>query len=667
VLTLNGSKLQAVTTDITLATILTVLNLDRNKIDLLAPDIAELEYLEALHLRQNQLATLPWEIGGLVELQFLDLGQNKFKELPGVVGTLTALRTLVLDDNALPKLPNSIGDLVLLERLNIDQNEIALLPPSLPRLTALTLLDVSNNGLKSLPHKLGHMVGLQELYAHNNELTYVPASIETCSNLHTLTFSNNLLTELPYGVSYLTNLTHLSVKNNQISVLSPGLSQNVLLVQFELDDNPIKDPPLLVLQQGFIAVMAYLQRMFDVKTTGHVDLRDLELKDMPADLLGVLGAGDTKTGSRPSTAGSKKGRKTKGPAPIQKLSLTGNKLEYLPAFVGELSSLRELKMDDDLIEPPLHIRNEGISMMQVYLRRIVTAKAQLNLDLRGMLLKEVKLHYYKLESLTSCDLGSNLLTAVPDEVFRYTDLSWLDLSNNLLTQLPRELEVLAGLRQIDARSNQIEHVPAEIFQRSALCTLMLANNRIYALGGPAPAHLRERQSGEDVDAYAEFQKLYKDSFGSKQGRGNGSNGDGNLADVGGGGGGGWGWGELDLGSLQNLVMTDNQLETIPQLAGSAVFFMIVIACEKQCGCTLRAGEQQGSERARERKSERARGGHICYQIGISCGISGPHVGWFLHTLARSRMLPCAINASASKCQLTNCAHTCTHTHTFSHS
>jgi Leucine-rich repeat (LRR) protein len=427
-------------------------------------------------------------------------------------------------------------------------------------------------------------VGLQELYAHNNELTYVPASIETCSNLHTLTFSNNLLSELPYGVGYLTNLTHLSVKNNHISVLSPGLSQNVLLVQFELDDNPIKDPPLLVLQQGFKAVMAYLQRMFDVKTTGHVDLRDLELKDMPADLLGVLGAGDTKTGSRPSTAGSKKGRKTKGPAPIQKLSLTGNKLEYLPAFVGELSSLRELKMDDDLIEPPLHIRNEGISMMQGYLRRIVTAKAQLNLDLRGMLLKEVKLQYYKLESLTSCDLGSNLLTAVPDEVFRYTDLSWLDLSNNLLTQLPRELEVLADLRQIDARGNQIEHVPAEIFERSALCTLMLANNRIYALGGPAPAHLRarargvftisdegeERESGEDVDAYPQFQKLYKDSFGSKQGHGNGSNGGGNPADVGGGGGAGWGWGELDLGSLQNLAMSDNQLETIPQLAGSAV-------------------------------------------------------------------------------------------------
>ena len=125
------------------------------------------------------------------------------------------------------------------------------------------------------------------------------------------------------------------------------------------------------------------------------------------------------TGSRPATAQGAKGkgkRKKAGPVPITRLSLTGNKLQYLPAFVGELSSLRHLKLDDDLVEPPLHIREEGIPMMQQYLRRFVTAKAQLHLDLRGMLLTDCQLHFYKLSSLTSCDLGNNQLTAVPDEV-----------------------------------------------------------------------------------------------------------------------------------------------------------------------------------------------------------------------------------------------------------
>ncbi len=60
-------------------------------------------------------------------------------------------------------------------------------------------------------------------------------------------------------------------------MLSPGLSQNVLLVNLEYENNPIEDPPQLVLQQGFKSVMGYLQRMFDVTKTGHVDLRDLQV------------------------------------------------------------------------------------------------------------------------------------------------------------------------------------------------------------------------------------------------------------------------------------------------------------------------------------------------------------------------------------------------------
>ena len=36
------------------------------------------------------------------------------------------------------------------------------------------------------------------------------------------------------------------MRNNKIAVLSPGLSQNILLVTLELEENPIEDPPELV-------------------------------------------------------------------------------------------------------------------------------------------------------------------------------------------------------------------------------------------------------------------------------------------------------------------------------------------------------------------------------------------------------------------------------------
>ncbi len=44
-----------------------------------------------------------------------------------------------------------------------------------------------------------------------------------------------------------------------------------------------------------------------------------------------------------------------------------------------------------------------------------------------MIMKDVNLNYYKLVSLTSCDLDFNSLTSIPNEVFKYTDLSSLYL------------------------------------------------------------------------------------------------------------------------------------------------------------------------------------------------------------------------------------------------
>jgi hypothetical protein len=273
-LVMNHWRLQAITTDITLASMLTVLNVDSNQIELFSPDIANLKSLVELHVRQNQVATLPWEFVGLSDsLLLADFGENKFKEVPGVVGTLSSLQTLFLDHNNLSKLPNSIGDLVWLERLSVEHNSLVSLPPTLPRLTTLLQLDVSFNQLRSLPLGIGRMVGLQELCVHNNQLQFLPESLCQCTDLHTLALSHNEVAEIPVKVSQLTNLTHLSFRCNHIAMIPPALSRNVLLVSMDYAENPIADPPQLVLDEGFQSVMDYLKRMFDVTFTGHLDLR----------------------------------------------------------------------------------------------------------------------------------------------------------------------------------------------------------------------------------------------------------------------------------------------------------------------------------------------------------------------------------------------------------
>ena len=273
-LVMNHLKLKAVTTDVTLASNLTVLNVDNNLIELFSPDISNLKNLVELHVRQNLVATLPWEFVGLSDsLLLADFGENRLKELPGVVGTLSSLQTLLLDHNSLSKLPNSVGDLIWLERLSVEHNSLVALPPTLPRLTSLLQLDVSHNQLRSLPLGIGRMVGLQELCLQNNQLQFLPESLCQCTDLHTLAFSCNEVAEIPAKVSLLTNLTHLSFRSNRITMIPPSLSRNILLVSMDYAENPIADPPQLVLDEGFQSVMDYLKRMFDVTFSGHLDLR----------------------------------------------------------------------------------------------------------------------------------------------------------------------------------------------------------------------------------------------------------------------------------------------------------------------------------------------------------------------------------------------------------
>ena len=273
-LVMNRWGLRAITTDVTLASNLAVLNVDSNQIELFSPDIANLKHLVKLHVRQNLVATLPWEFVGLSDsLLLADFGENRLKEVPGVVGTLSSLQTLLLDHNSLSKLPNSVGDLIWLERLSVEHNALVSLPPTLPRLTSLLQLDVSFNQLRSLPLGIGRMVGLQELCVQNNQLQFLPESVALCTDLHTLAFSFNEVSEIPAGVSQLTNLTHLSFRTNRIPMIPPALSRNILLVSMDYAENPVADPPQLVLDEGFQSVMDYLKRMFDVTLSGHLDLR----------------------------------------------------------------------------------------------------------------------------------------------------------------------------------------------------------------------------------------------------------------------------------------------------------------------------------------------------------------------------------------------------------
>ena len=540
--------------------------------------------------------------------------------MPGVVGTLSSLKVLMLDHNGLAKLPNAIGELVKLERLAVEHNDLTVLPPTMVNLTSLTFLDASHNNLRILPYKIGELGSLEELHADNNQLYSLPQSIGMCTSLHTLALSNNFISVVPLSIQYLSSLTHLSVKNNAIKVLPPAMSQNELLVNFDFANNPILDPPKLVLEKGFDAVMLYLKKMFDVTFTGHLDLRDLQLPDLPADLLGAMGgAGDEGSSSATTEARPPSARKGTAPAvklgvPIRfgllptsqprasnpihciswtqsrwnhssarwhdfshfshsfinlpidliaprELSLTGNRLEYLPPFVGELSALRDIHIDDTIKEPPPHILGEGLQVIQLYLRKLGTSRHTSFLDLSGMMLDTVELSYYKLEELVNAvNLGHNKLTSIPEEIFKYRSLTWLDMRNNRIEEIPEAIGNLTEIRHMDMRNNQISVAPPHIFQHNSLLYMSLQNNPVTRLGGSSQGadarmflaqlqadNLDAEEDGTDdypeLPTEEEFQELDRAAQQEEL---------------------------LDVGSLQHLLFKDCSLISIPQIIGTAL-------------------------------------------------------------------------------------------------
>jgi Leucine-rich repeat (LRR) protein len=164
--------------------------------------------------------------------------------------------------------------------------------------------------------------------------------------------------------------------------------------------------------------------------------------------------------------------------------------------VGELSALKDLKIDGTLREPPRHVLGDGLPSIQLYLRRIGLSRASGNLDLEGMLLQDVQLQYYKLSGLTTLNLSRNELAALPTEVVGYKSLTWLDVSHNRLTELPAKLAALERLRHINVKGNELEEISEDLFVRTALLHLAISNNRIRRLA--ATGHASRPSTGPEA-------------------------------------------------------------------------------------------------------------------------------------------------------------------------
>lgn len=154
-----------------------------------------------------------------------------------------SLRSLDASYNKLTYIPTNIGfELVNLERLSIHLNKI-----------------------RSLPTSIGEMKSLRFLDAHFNELNGLPNSIGKLTNLEIMNLSSNFsdLTELPESICDLICLRELDVSNNQIHQLPNTFGRLMNLSKLNVEQNPLVVPPKEVLDQGVVAVKAYMAKRWD--------------------------------------------------------------------------------------------------------------------------------------------------------------------------------------------------------------------------------------------------------------------------------------------------------------------------------------------------------------------------------------------------------------------
>jgi Leucine-rich repeat (LRR) protein len=188
---------------------------------------------------------LPNEIFKLSHLKRLHLDGNKIQSLPDILGqNLINLEILTASNNRLTKLPDTLSDMKKLASIHLSNNRLMEFPLVLCQIESLVFLDISSNQIEALPDQIGNLQNLQSLLMNHNKIQMLPDSIGYLVNLKTLWFGYNHIAKLPNEIVNLKKLEWNFQKYD--SSLSTIFS-----------NNPINDPPIEILEQGFNAIVNY--------------------------------------------------------------------------------------------------------------------------------------------------------------------------------------------------------------------------------------------------------------------------------------------------------------------------------------------------------------------------------------------------------------------------
>ncbi|KAK3435858.1 hypothetical protein EUGRSUZ_C00289 [Eucalyptus grandis] len=197
---------------------LKVLNLSHCFDLVITPNLSAFKSLEILILEYcHKLEEIDPSIGDAKFLTSLNLSNClKLKKLPSQLGELKRLTSLNLSNCLqLKKLPSQLGELKHLTSLNLSNClKLKKLPSQLGELKRLISLNLSScETLEELPKEMGKLEELKELTIHFVKIEEIPPSIGSLTKLEILNaHACKSLVGLPDSISHLVNLSTLDLR-----------------------------------------------------------------------------------------------------------------------------------------------------------------------------------------------------------------------------------------------------------------------------------------------------------------------------------------------------------------------------------------------------------------------------------------------------------------------
>jgi Leucine-rich repeat (LRR) protein len=368
--------------------------------------------LVSLELQQNtDLLALPPSVCGLPHLQELLIHGCPQISIPAEIAKCAGLQRLRLSDLGLQSLPAFVCKMTSLQELDLTRNEIETIPSDMANLAALTSLNLSHNPIEEIK-AIPPVATLNARHTKLKSLAFLTE--KSAANLTSLDISEILLCDLS-NLRFAVHMQTLDISEMGLAALPDAIREMRDLSVLYALANHIHDVPLLESVRKL-----------------HLNKNPIESIAMPPNVV-LLNLEQVAQKGRAGVEGIKG---LEASSTLVTLSLAGNRLRHVPAFVADCPNLRNLVLKNNLLrEVPVDPRLRHLELSANELHGIDAAVSSM-------------------AELECLDVSGNAnVTCVPEGVCALPRLEFLGLYGTGVKAKPADFGANGRMVAVDSHGN----------------------------------------------------------------------------------------------------------------------------------------------------------------------------------------------------------------------